>query len=779
MNLLNTLRGITLLLCLASVAAPRSHAARRFSVIDAIRVAHFGDPYWDSTDPILFSPDGRYFVADIERGVPERNRPESTLRVYRAEAVNLFVRHRDAQIPLSPYLELTRSTYEQGPIITQIRWLDDSSGIVFLVKSSSGLDQLFLADLRSRRISVLTPSGQSVVDYDVRDRAHYVYTVKSSSIVEGAIRRGHVVGFVGTGYPLRDLIFPVDKYPWLLLDSHKVNYDLKDLWAVVGGRRFRVHRKSSGQPLHLHWTGGFRTLALSPDGSSVVTVMAVDFVPSIWRTLYPPPSPNSPDVANPGPQDVDAVNGVLLGKQYVRIDLNHGTISSLTDAPTGYSEGWRSNEGAAWSSDGKWVALFNSFIPGGARGAANEVNYPCVTMVAIDSGNATCLETLGRGRHPGQESFIKDVKFDRRSSSRVYVQHAFADQTGAIHLYVRVEDGKWVPNSTTDKLERNDSITISIAQSLNDPPVLVARDETTSLTRVIWDPNPQLKNIDLTPASVFTWTDKAGRSWVGGLYLPADYSPAQSYPVVVQTHGFVENEFRPEGIYPTAFAARALAASGIMVLQAPDCQVRFTSQEGACQVDGYESGIEKLVSEGMADPSHIGIIGFSRTCYAVLETLTKSSLHFAAASITDGLNMGYLQYLQYLDDANGFYARDAELANRGQPFGDGLQKWFALSPEFNLQKVFTPLQIVALGADSVLEMWEPYAALRFLRRPVDLIVLGDGTHNLSNPQQRLVSQQGTVDWFRFWLQDYEDPDPVKIPQYARWQQLRGLEHTSP
>ena len=779
MNSLNTLWGIGLLLCLASVGVPRSHAARRFSVMDAVRVAHFGDPYWDSTPPFSFSLDGQYFVADVERGVPERNRPESTLRIYRAAEVDWFVKHPDKKVQISPYFELTKSTFEQGPIITQLRWLEDSSGIAFLVKSSSGYDQLFIADLRTRRTSVLTPDGQSVVDFDVRDRTHYVYSIKSPSIMEAAIRRRHVVGLVGTAYPLRDLIFPVDKYPWLLMDSHKINYDLKELWAVVAGRRFRVIRKSSGQSIHLHWTGGFRTLALSPDGSSVVTLMAVDSVPATWRTLYPPPFPDSPDVANPGPQDVGAVNGVLLGKEYVRIDLTQGTIRPLTDAPSGYSEGWRSNDGVAWSSDGKWVVLFNSFIAGEARGVANEANHPCVTIVAIDTGKATCLERLGEGNRPGKWSLIKDVKFDGRNNSRVYVQHAFADQTEAIHLYVRVEGGKWVPISTTAKLDRNDSITISVAQSLNDPPVLVARDKATNLSRVVWDPNPQLKGIDLTPASIFKWTDKAGRSWVGGLYLPIEYNPAQSYPLVVQTHGFVENEFRPEGIYPTAFAARALAATGIMVLQTPDCPIRFTSEEGACQLGGYESGIEELVSEGMADPHRIGIIGFSRTCYAVLETLTKSSLHFAAASITDGLNMGYLQYLQYLDEANGFYTRDAEEANQGQPFGDGLQKWFALSPEFNLQKVFTPLQVVALGADSILEMWEPYAALRFLHRPVDLIVLGDGTHNLSNPEQRVVSQQGTVDWFRFWLQGYEDPDPMKIPQYTRWQRLRGLEHTTP
>jgi hypothetical protein len=51
-------------------------------------------------------------------------------------------------------------------------------------------------------------------------------------------------------------------------------------------------------------------------------------------------------------------------------------------------------------------------------------------------------------------------------------------------------------------------------------------------------------------------------------------------------------------------------------------------------------------------------------------------------------------------------------------------------------------------------------------------VLKTSEHNLTNPRMRLLSQGGTVDWFRFWLQGYEDPDPAKAEQYKRWRELR-------
>src|SRR5439155_7766532 len=85
------------------------------------------------------------------------------------------------------------------------------------------------------------------------------------------------------------------------------------------------------------------------------------------------------------------------------------------------------------------------------------------------------------------------------------------------------------------------------------------------------------------------------------------------------------------------------------------------------------------------------------------------------------------------------------------------------------------LMMVAQGRWDALLMWAPYAGLHYLQKPVDLIVLKTSEHNLTNPRTRLLSQGGTVDWFRFWLQGYEDPDPAKAEQYKRWRELRKMQ----
>ena len=121
----------------------------------------------------------------------------------------------------------------------------------------------------------------------------------------------------------------------------------------------------------------------------------------------------------------------------------------------------------------------------------------------------------------------------------------------------------------------------------------------------------------------------------------------------------------------------------------------------------------------------------------------------------------------------GLYNSDTEALMGSSPFGSGLAQWEKKSPDFNMHSVTTPLRVVATRGAGVLEMWEPYALLERMHKPVDLIVLNTREHVVTDPAVRLAAQGGNVDWFRFWLQGYEDPDPSKLEQYARWRRIRG------
>ena len=84
------------------------------------------------------------------------------------------------------------------------------------------------------------------------------------------------------------------------------------------------------------------------------------------------------------------------------------------------------------------------------------------------------------------------------------------------------------------------------------------------------------------------------------------------------------------------------------------------------------------------------------------------------------------------------------------------------SPGFNLDKITTPLLPKAEGRNHVPVYVAALRRTSLPKKPVDLIVLSRA-HGIAGR---------SVDRFRFWLQDYEDPDPAKAEQYKRWRELK-------
>jgi hypothetical protein len=67
---------------------------------------------------------------------------------------------------------------------------------------------------------------------------------------------------------------------------------------------------------------------------------------------------------------------------------------------------------------------------------------------------------------------------------------------------------------------------------------------------------------------------------------------------------------------------------------------------------------------------------------------------------------------------------------------------------------------------------ELFARLTRSTTPVDLYAFPQEAHNKFLPRHRLAVFERNLDWFRFWLQGYEDPDPAKAAQYVHWRAMR-------
>ena len=107
----------------------------------------------------------------------------------------------------------------------------------------------------------------------------------------------------------------------------------------------------------------------------------------------------------------------------------------------------------------------------------------------------------------------------------------------------------------------------------------------------------------------------------------------------------------------------------------------------------------------------------------------------------------------------------------GPPFGEEYANYKKLSPGLNANQVNAPL-LREYGSDVGVQSLEFYMALRRLGKPVEQFIYPGAPHIFDLPSYREASMQRNLDWFRFWLQDYEDPSLVKREQYERWRAMR-------
>jgi len=192
--------------------------------------------------------------------------------------------------------------------------------------------------------------------------------------------------------------------------------------------------------------------------------------------------------------------------------------------------------------------------------------------------------------------------------------------------------------------------------------------------------------------------------------------------------------------------------------------------------EGYVAAIEQLDAEGLIDSHKVGIIGFSRSGWYVLNSLLHAKKYFAAATLAE---CTYISYGEYIINADYFAqlgrARQIASALGSEPFGAGLQKWITDSPGFSTDKIDIPVLFEENDPVALVYTWDLYAAMRLQSKPVELLYMRNGEHVLRKPMERLASQEMNVDWYDFWLNGHEDPDPAKSEQYVRWRELRKLQ----
>lgn len=326
----------------------------------------------------------------------------------------------------------------------------------------------------------------------------------------------------------------------------------------------------------------------------------------------------------------------------------------------------------------------------------------------------------------------------------------------------------------------NGEILVGVHETTTMPSDLFLERIGSSQTILLTDLNPELREVALGEIEPLEWVNKYGARTTGYLIKPVGYQEGKRYPLAILSYGWT-GEFVCDGspFKTTAFPPQPLAAAGFVVLLAnfPDDSKQPTEYPGELgqgynYIEMIESVVTLLADRGIADPSNVGLIGWSRTSWKTDFLLTHSDVKLTAASSADSGIYNYGSYWLGSEEASSRRRDGWESMLGGSPYGPTFSNWLKYTPAFNAGKVSTPLLMEYIGGNNE-SGYEFFTALNRQGKPADFYWYPRGEHELDTPFERIASLQRNVDWFRFWMQGYEGKAPDYDPdQYVRWRKLR-------
>jgi dipeptidyl aminopeptidase/acylaminoacyl peptidase len=306
-----------------------------------------------------------------------------------------------------------------------------------------------------------------------------------------------------------------------------------------------------------------------------------------------------------------------------------------------------------------------------------------------------------------------------------------------------------------------------VVAEANRPPRVEKIDLETGDRRLLFDPNAALA-ADVSaapPVQLLRWRDASGQLFTGQFYAarPTGDRPPPLFVAYYLCPGFLRSGYGGE--WPLA----TFAEHGISALCINYGTFGFNAVERYDQgLSAVKSAVDLLASSGKIDRTRVGMGELSYGTEITVWTAFSSDL-LAAASIT-GATLSRSMYLHGSLKGKEFKSRAHKVWQLGSP-DETPEQWKRIGLEFNLNKIKAPVLMQVPEQEYV---WLLDSAVPLmLDHKADLYVFPEAPHFKFQPKQLLAVNERNVDWFRFWLQDYEDSDPEKNGQYAVWREMKA------
>lgn len=382
----------------------------------------------------------------------------------------------------------------------------------------------------------------------------------------------------------------------------------------------------------------------------------------------------------------------------------------------------------------------------------------------IDCASPQCRRRIGRIAWQGGRDAVVFLSSDREGGQ---VFHLWAPGDGKVRR-IAGGAGRWGGGRDRAGCAVDADAIYCVAADANEPPRLVRVALSSGRVTTLADPNRVLARPGTLQFEAMHWSGPSGQAFTGQLMLPA--GEQAGLPLFV-TYYLCDGYLR--GGVGDEFPLRQLAASGIAVL----CIDRVPMRAGlANPVEQYRIGQEGvgeavriLAERGIVDRSRVGMGGVSFGGETTMWIAQNSDL-LAAISIGNTLLSPAYYWFNALPGSL-IPPLLKQVWGIGRPEDDPA-RWELLSPVFATDKIGAPL-LMQLPEREFRFNVELAARLGQAGKPVELWAFPEETHLKYQPKHKAAIYARNLDWFRFWLQGFVDPDPAKAEQYRRWQAMRG------
>lgn len=314
---------------------------------------------------------------------------------------------------------------------------------------------------------------------------------------------------------------------------------------------------------------------------------------------------------------------------------------------------------------------------------------------------------------------------------------------------------------------------ICIAASPASPPRVERIDIETGARTILFDPNAELGVQYRPQVSYIRWPISRGRWAAGVLMSPpgADLRRAPLYINYYSCEGFLRGGEGDEWPIP------GLLDAGFMVA----CLNPVPSTGPQDAVENYRTGLEAvqaliddLSGKGVIDRSKIAMGGLSFGSEVTMWTAVYSRL-LTAVSIASGQSEPDNYWKSALPGSDQTSIM-RKVWGVGRP-NETPERWQLVSPALNAERITAPV-LFQLPEQEARHITQLYARLAGAGTPTELFAFPDEAHVKIQPRHRLAVYERNLDWFRYWLQGYSDPEPAKAAQYRRWDRLRDRQRAS-